>query len=90
MRREFLQLANKFKVGKHNPAGMWVSEKLDGARVFWDGGITRGMATTSVPWANIWDPKKPGELKKKIKPFATGLWSRYGNPIIAQIGRAHV
>lgn len=83
MRREFLQLANKFKMGKHSPAGMWVSEKLDGARVFWDGGITRGMATTSVPWSNIWDPKKPGELKKKIKPVATGLWSRYGNPIMA-------
>jgi DNA ligase-1 len=82
-RREFLQLAKKFEMGKHDPSGMYVSEKLDGTRVFWDGGVTRGLPTTSVPWANIMDPKKPGELKKKIKPVATGLWSRYGNPIIA-------
>jgi len=82
-RREFLQLADKFVVGKHDPSGMYVSEKLDGTRVFWDGGISRGVPTEQVPWANIMDPKKPGELKKKIKPVASGLWTRYGNPIIA-------
>lgn len=82
-RREFLQLADKFKPGKHDPSGMYISEKLDGTRVLWDGGITRGMRTVDVPWASIYDPKKPGELKKKIKPVATGLWSRYGNPIMA-------
>jgi len=82
-RREFLQLAKKFTLGKDNPAGMYISEKLDGMRVFWDGGVSRGVPTVEVPWANIYDPKKPGELKKKIKPVATGLWSRYGNPIIA-------
>jgi len=82
-RREFLQLANKFKLGKDDPSGMYISEKLDGTRVFWDGGISRGMATIDVPWANINNPKKPGELKNKIKPVATGLWSRYSNPVIA-------
>jgi hypothetical protein len=61
---------------------MWVSEKLDGTRVFWDGGISRGLDTVTVPWANITNPKT-GEMKAKIKPKATGLWSRYGNPIIA-------
>jgi len=76
-RREFLQLAKKFVLGKDNPAGMYISEKLDGMRVFWDG------PTESVPWASIMDPKKEGERKKKIKPIASGLWSRYGNPIIA-------
>lgn len=82
MRREFLQLANKFKLGKDNPAGMWASEKLDGTRVLWDGGMTRGLPTDTVPWANIIDPKT-GNRKAKIKPISTGLWSRYGNPIIA-------
>lgn len=81
-RREFLQLAKTFKPGKDNPANMWVSEKLDGTRVFWDGGVSRGLPTETVPWANIIDPKTGGR-KAKIKPVATGLWSRYGNPIIA-------
>jgi DNA ligase-1 len=82
-RREFLQLAKTFNLDKDDPSGMYISEKLDGMRVFWDGGISRGVPTVQVPWASIMDPKKPGELKKKIKPVATGLWSRYGNPIIA-------
>lgn len=86
-RREFLQLAKEFKPDKpprggYNFAGWYVSEKLDGGRCFWDGGITRGMKTEDVPWSGIIDPKTGG-FKKKIKPFATGLWSRYGNPICA-------
>ncbi|MHC4302551.1 MAG: DNA ligase-like domain-containing protein, partial [Planctomycetota bacterium] len=81
-RREFLQLAKKFDPDKHDPSGMWISEKLDGTRVFWDGGITRGLPTDQVPWASIINPKT-GDRKPKIKPVATGLWSRYGNPIIA-------
>lgn len=82
MRREFLQLAKTFRPGKDKIAGWYLSEKLDGTRCFWDGGITRGMPTEDVPWASIIDPKT-GEPKRKIKPVATGLWSRYGNPIIA-------
>lgn len=82
-RREFLQLAKKFNSDKSKIAGWMLSEKLDGSRCFWDGGVSRGMKTKDVPWASIYDPKKPGELKKKVKPVATGLWSRYGNPIIA-------
>jgi DNA ligase-1 len=82
MRREFLQLAKKFEEGKHNPGGMYLSEKLDGCRVFWDGGVSRGQPTESVPWASLTNPKT-GERKTKIKPIASGLWSRYGNPIIA-------
>jgi len=81
-RREFLQLAKKFVLGKDDPSGMYISEKLDGTRVFWDGGISRGMSTIEVPWASVVNPKT-GELKPKIKPVASGLWSRYGNPIIA-------
>jgi DNA ligase-1 len=81
-RREFLQLADTFNPDKHKIGGFYVSEKLDGTRCFWDGGITRGQPTASVPWASVADPKT-GERKTKIKPLSTGLWSRYGNPIMA-------
>lgn len=81
-RREFLQLANTYKPLKDKIAGFFISEKLDGKRCLWDGGITRGVPTIHVPWAGILDPKT-GERKDKIKPYATGLWTRYGNPICA-------
>jgi hypothetical protein len=89
-RREFLQLAEPFKPEKRDRkgnyafqvAGMFISEKLDGTRCFWDGGLSRGWPTEQVPWASVTDPKT-GKKKGKIKPLATGLWSRYGNPIMA-------
>lgn len=81
-RREFLQLAKKFNPEKSKIAGWMLSEKLDGSRCFWDGGISRGMRTEDVPYSSLINPKT-GEPKKKIKPMATGLWSRYGNPIMA-------
>lgn len=82
MAGNFLMHGSAYKEGKHKIAGCFISEKLDGTRCFWDGGVSRGMPTTSIPWANVRDPKT-GEMKKKIKPVASGLWSRYGNPIIA-------
>lgn len=82
MRREFLLLADTFNADKHDPIGMIASEKLDGNRCFWDGGVSRGDDTINVPWASIQDPKT-GALKGKVKLKATGLWSRYGNPIQA-------
>lgn len=82
MRRDFLQLAHVYNPAKHKVAGLYMSSKLDGTRCFWDGGITRGLPTEEVPWASIIDPKTK-QRKAKIKPIATGLWSRYGNPIIA-------
>jgi len=82
MRREFLQLAHQYEPGKHSIAGWFVSEKLDGTRCFWDGGLSRGLKTEQIPWASVTDPKT-GTRKSKLKPTATGLWSRYGNPIIA-------
>jgi len=81
-RRELLQLAHTYKPEKHDIAGWFISEKLDGTRCFWDGGLSRDVPTDQVPWASITDPKT-GRLKAKIKPIATGLWSRYGNPIMA-------
>ena len=81
-RREFLQLAHTYDAAKHKIAGWYVSEKLDGTRAFWDGGLSRGQPTKLIPWASVIDPKtkKP---KDRVKPVATGLWSRYGNPIMA-------
>lgn len=82
MKRDLLQLAHVYDPAKHKIAGFYMSQKLDGTRCFWDGGITRGLPTEEVPWASIIDPKTK-QRKAKIKPIATGLWSRYGNPIIA-------
>lgn len=82
MRRELLMLAKTFDPKKHKIGGWYMSEKLDGGRCFWDGGITRGTDTAKVPWAGLLNPKT-GQPKKKIKPVSTGLWSRYGNPINA-------
>jgi DNA ligase-1 len=81
-RREFLQLADTYNPAKHQIAGFVISEKLDGMRCFWDGGISRGVRTELVPYASVLDPKT-GKRKAKIKPVATGLWSRYGVPICA-------
>lgn len=80
-RRELLMLAHPLK-DKDDYIGWYASEKLDGNRAFWDGGITRGMATELVPWAAVLHPKTL-QRKDKIKPVSTGLWSRYGVPIIA-------
>ncbi len=82
MNREFLMLAHTYKPTKYNVGGWYLSEKLDGFRAFWDGGLSRGVPTRDVPWAGILDPKTRLE-KSRIKPIATGLWSRYGNPIMA-------
>lgn len=83
-RREFLQLAKPFKPDnpKTKIAGWLISEKLDGTRCLWDGGVSRGRETQDVPYASLIDPKT-SKPKKKVKPIATGLWSRYGNPIMA-------
>lgn len=87
-RRLFLQAANQYSdsiieklSAKNNELSFYVSEKLDGTRAFWDGGMTRGMDTQDVPWANTLDPNT-GKTKSKIKSKSTGLWSRYGNPIV--------
>lgn len=77
-RREFLQLAHVYNPAKHSVLGWFASEKHDGMRAFWDGGITRGLYAEEVPFANV---AKDGRLVSK--PKATGLWSRYGKPIQA-------
>lgn len=81
MNREFLLKAHTYKPAKYDVAGWYVSEKLDGSRCFWDGGLTRGFPTQEVPWANVINSKTGAP--KKFHLTATGLWSTYGNPIIA-------
>ena len=78
MKREFLQLAFEYERTKDCAAGMFLSEKLDGMRCYWDGGITLGLPKASVPWANLEKDERYVESQQ-----ATGLWSRYGNVIHA-------
>ena len=73
MNREFLQQAQTYEPGKHQITGRYVSEKLDGQRFFWDA-CTRGLPILEIPWANT--------EKSNAVPISTGLWSRYGNPIV--------
>lgn len=77
-KREFLMLAHTLNTEKHSVAGCYMSEKLDGCRAFWDGGISRGLPALEVPFANT---EKDYRLKKEV--VATGLWSRYGKVIHA-------
>lgn len=80
-RREFLQQA-KTDDGRQDISGWYASEKLDGFRCFYDGGISRGIPVGEVPYA-----AKVIVSSGKPKPYldrpATGLWTRYGNPVWA-------
>lgn len=76
MNREFVMLAKEYKA--QLIAGWFASVKMDGQRAFWDGGISRGMNASDVPFANT---AKDGRLT--VAPVATGLWSRYGKVIRA-------
>lgn len=78
MAKEIVQLAHNYDPKKHKILGWLASEKLDGMRAFWDGGVTRGKPKASVPWA-----KTDKDARYKVPPISTGLWSRLGNVINA-------
>lgn len=78
MRREFLMLANIYNRERSTIGGWYASEKLDGIRALWDGGITRGMFKDEVPWANTLK-----DSRYQLPQRATGLWTRYGHVIHA-------
>ena len=78
MKKEFLQLAHMYNSKKYYVGGWLMSEKLDGIRIFWDGGISRGIPTQSIAWANT---EKDGRYRNQI--IATGLWTRYRKSIQA-------
>ena len=75
MNRELLMLAKPYTL-KYDVAGWFCSEKLDGQRAFWDGGVSRNAIVRNIPWAN------QGNVKRLVG-VSTGLWSRYGNVICA-------
>lgn len=77
MKRLFLMKGKSYCGEKLNRDWL-VSEKLDGMRCYWDGGITRGMRTRDVPFANV---EKDGRYLSE--QMATGLWSFYRKPIQA-------
>lgn len=56
--------------------GWYWSEKLDGTRVYWDGGVSRGMLAGDVPWANC--------VKGGADVECSGFWSRYWKPIVIE------
>lgn len=72
-KREGAILAVDYESKKHTIGGQYMSVKLDGQRVIWDGGISTGLQVTEVPWA--FNPK--AGLK------ATGLWSRNFKAVMA-------
>ncbi len=78
MKREFLMLAEKLIPEKVNFCSYYASEKMDGVRCYWDGGLSRGLLADEVPWCNT---AKHDRYKTRI--MATGLWTRYGQPIQA-------
>jgi DNA ligase-1 len=75
-KRYFAMLAHTYDGSSF---GNWLwSAKIDGQRVLWDGGVSRGMLASEVPFANT---EKDGRYI--TPPVATGLWSRYGKVIQA-------
>lgn len=81
-KREFLMRASLYNPMKHTVGGWYISELLEGIRVFWDGGISRETLTIEVPWANVVDPATK-QIRKKFDPRATGLWTAVGIPVKA-------
>lgn len=77
-KRDFLMLAHQYDPKKHRGNGWYASEKLDGVRCFWDSGVTRGMDAERVPWANT-----AKHDRFRTETICTGLWTRYGQPIMA-------
>ena len=75
MKRLFLQKAHRHIEGKHAVVGQYLSEKFDGCRAWYDGGISRGMLCSEVPYANTTKDTKPH--------IATGLWSMNAKAIFA-------
>lgn len=78
MNRDFLMLAKTFNPKKHGIGGWFLSEKLDGIRAFWDGGLSRGQPKNNIPWAN-----HEGDARYQHIQIATGLWTRLGNVLHA-------
>lgn len=75
---ESVLLAHTYNERKHGIGGWFMSQKLDGMRAWWDGGVSRGMPASDVPYANT---AKDSRYVNQL--LATGLWTRYMKPIQA-------
>jgi DNA ligase-1 len=73
-KREFLQKCHEFNPTKDRCANYLISEKLDGQRCFWDGGLTAGLKVKDVPFSN------PSNRPEDI---STGLWTINGKIVFA-------
>ncbi len=78
MKREPVMLCQKYDPKKNHIGTYFMSQKLDGIRCFWDGGISRGLPCSEIPYANT---EKNYRLKEE--PISTGLWTRLFHPIHA-------
>ena len=80
-KRQFVMLAHVVpeEVNWNDFAGWFMSEKMDGQRVFWDGGITRGTPVGDVPFANT----HKDHIRVNQNYMCTGLWSRNAKVIRA-------
>ncbi len=76
--RELVMLAKDYDKVEGGYGGHYLSIKLDGQRAWWDGGVSRGMLKTEIPWAN-----NDRDERYVTPPICTGLWTRYGNVIHA-------
>jgi hypothetical protein len=63
---------------KTSVVGWYMSRKLNGFALLWDGGITRGMRAEDVPWY-----VKGGDDRFVQEPVSTGLWTRRGKVVKA-------
>jgi DNA ligase-1 len=72
---EYCQQLQWFTPGETRLTGArWTwSEKLEGMRCLWDGGVSRGLKASTIPWSR----------DRHIDDISTGLWSRLGNIIHA-------
>src|SRR3954465_14707958 len=82
-RRETVMLAHSYDPYKHrylNIKDWYVSIKLDGMRIIWDGGISLGIPCSEVPWANT-----SKHHIRKCEVLASGMWTRLFQPVNAPI-----
>lgn len=81
-KRQFLMLSHTLEFDDtRNICGWFLSEKLDGLRVFYDGGITRGLRVRDVPFSN-WE-RDDRYVNIDTNYRCTGLWSRNAKVIQA-------
>lgn len=78
MKRDYCMLAHVYEEARQSLGGWFMSAKLDGMRAIWDGGRSRDIPASQVPYMNT---VKDARYKEEV--ICTGLFSRSGNVIHA-------